>query len=82
MKFILKGLLTVGVTAMVLAGCTSTPQKSQTISTPHGQRIYIPEEKIGVRIENDIVITKNGFDDLMATIPVEVEEIEQLMNKK
>ncbi len=42
--------------------------------------IYIPEEKIGIRIENDILITENGIIDLMADIPVEVEEIEDLMN--
>ncbi|WP_338813476.1 aminopeptidase P family protein [Bernardetia sp. Wsw4-3y2] len=44
--------------------------------------IYIPKEKIGIRLENDIVITKNGYDDLMGNIPIEVEEIEDLMNKK
>jgi Xaa-Pro aminopeptidase len=44
--------------------------------------IYIPEEGIGVRLENNIVITKNGNFDLMKNIPVEVEEIEDLMNKK
>ncbi len=44
--------------------------------------IYIPEEGLGIRLENDIVITKNGYDDLMATIPIEVEEIEGLMNSK
>jgi Xaa-Pro aminopeptidase len=42
--------------------------------------IYIREEGIGVRIENDIVIRKNGVEDLMATIPIEMEEIESLMN--
>lgn len=42
--------------------------------------IYIREEGIGVRIENDIVITEDGPVDLMATIPVETEEIEDLMN--
>jgi Xaa-Pro aminopeptidase len=42
--------------------------------------IYIPEEKFGIRIENDILITENGVIDLMADIPVEVEEIEDLMN--
>lgn len=42
--------------------------------------IYIPEENIGVRIENDIVITNSGPVDLMANIPREVEEIEDLMN--
>lgn len=43
--------------------------------------IYIREEGIGVRIENDVVIRKNGVEDLMDDIPVEVEEIEDLMNK-
>ncbi|MBX7225972.1 MAG: aminopeptidase P N-terminal domain-containing protein [Chitinophagales bacterium] len=42
--------------------------------------IYIPQEGIGIRIENDILITENGQLDLMADIPLEVEEIEDLMN--
>jgi len=41
--------------------------------------IYIPEEKLGIRIENDILITDKGPQDLMSSIPVEVEEIEELM---
>lgn len=43
--------------------------------------IYIPEENLGIRIENDIVITETGFNDLMKNIPVEADEIEELMNK-
>ncbi len=43
--------------------------------------IYIKEEGLGVRIENNVVITKNGLVDLMKNIPVEAEEIEELMNK-
>lgn len=43
--------------------------------------IYIPEEGIGIRIENDIYIGENGNIDLMADIPIEVEEIEFLMQK-
>ena len=43
--------------------------------------IYINEEGIGIRIENDILITKNGPVDLTAGIPREAEEIEALMNK-
>jgi Xaa-Pro aminopeptidase len=43
--------------------------------------IYIPEESIGIRIENDILVTDNGPVDLMATIPIEVDEIEALMAK-
>jgi len=43
--------------------------------------IYIPEENLGIRLENDILVTANGPDDLMKNIPLEVEEIESLMNK-
>ena len=41
--------------------------------------IYIPEENLGIRIENNIVVTKNGQVDLFKDIPREVEEIEALM---
>ncbi len=44
--------------------------------------IYIPEESLGVRLENDILITDKGIIDLMADIPIEAEEIEYLMNRK
>ena len=43
--------------------------------------IYIKDEAIGIRIENDILITKDGPVDLTETIPREVDEIEDLMNK-
>jgi Xaa-Pro aminopeptidase len=43
--------------------------------------IYIQEEAIGVRIENDILITPKGPVDLTEAIPREAEEIEELMNK-
>lgn len=43
--------------------------------------IYIEEEKMGVRIENNFWITKTGNKDLMANIPITAEEIEQLMKK-
>jgi Xaa-Pro aminopeptidase len=42
--------------------------------------IYIPEEGFGIRIENDILITRDGNIDLMADIPVEAEHIEEIMN--
>src|SRR5271154_1488919 len=41
--------------------------------------IYIEEEQMGVRIENNLWITKNGNKDLMEKIPLTVEEIENLM---
>jgi Xaa-Pro aminopeptidase len=43
--------------------------------------IYIEEEKMGIRIENNFWITKNGNKDLMKNIPITVEEIEALMKK-
>ncbi len=41
--------------------------------------IYIREENLGIRLENNILITENGFIDLMENIPVEADEIEALM---
>ncbi|MBB6111211.1 Xaa-Pro aminopeptidase [Mucilaginibacter lappiensis] len=42
--------------------------------------IYIPEEGLGIRIENNILITEDGNRDLMANIPVEAAHIEEIMN--
>ena len=42
--------------------------------------IYILEEELGIRLENDILVTADGPKDLMKNIPIEVEEIENLMN--
>ncbi len=44
--------------------------------------IYIPEEKLGIRLENNIVVGETGNLDLMADIPVEPDEVEALMSKK
>ncbi len=43
--------------------------------------IYVPEENIGIRIENDILVTDKEPIDLMSSFPIEVEEIEELMKK-
>ncbi len=43
--------------------------------------IYIEEEQMGVRIENNVWITKSGNKDLMGRIPITVEEIEAQMKK-
>lgn len=43
--------------------------------------MYIAEEGIGIRIENDVVITEDGCIDLSKDIPVTVEEIEAIMAK-
>ena len=42
--------------------------------------IYNKEEKIGIRLENDILITNEGPVNLMKNIPIEIEEIEKMMN--
>jgi Xaa-Pro aminopeptidase len=41
--------------------------------------IYIPEEGFGIRLEDDIVVTPSGAVNLMQDIPIEAEEIEELM---
>jgi len=41
--------------------------------------IYILNEELGIRLENDILVTESGPDDLMKAIPIEAEEIEDLM---
>lgn len=43
--------------------------------------IYIREESLGVRLEDNILITKDGHRNLMRNIPIHAEEIEDLMNK-
>lgn len=43
--------------------------------------IYIPEENLGIRLEDDLVVQAKGAPkNLMATIPLEPEEIEDIMN--
>lgn len=45
--------------------------------------IYIPEEGFGIRLEDDVVIQEKGIPfNLMENIPIEVEEIEYIMNNK
>ena len=41
--------------------------------------LYISEEDIGIRIEDDILITENGSINLSIDIPKEIDEIEKLM---
>lgn len=43
--------------------------------------IYIPEENLGIRLEDDVVVQENGSPfNLMRNIPIEIEEVEELMN--
>jgi Xaa-Pro aminopeptidase len=43
--------------------------------------IYIKEENIGIRLENNVVLTDKGNTDLMQNIPIEIADIEKLMRK-
>lgn len=42
--------------------------------------IYILEENLGIRLEDNYIVTSEGYTNLMENIPIEVEEIEALMN--
>jgi Xaa-Pro aminopeptidase len=44
--------------------------------------IYIKEEGLAIRLENDVLITETGPVDLMRSIPIEADEIERLMNAR
>ena len=44
--------------------------------------IYLPKEGFGVRIENTVLVTENSQLDLMADIPIEADEIEDMMNRR
>ena len=63
-------------------GPLKTPMKANMVFTVE-PGIYIPEENFGVRIEDDVVIQEKGAPlNLMGEIPIEVEEIETLMNSR
>jgi Xaa-Pro aminopeptidase len=61
-------------------GTRTSPIKAGMVFTVE-PGIYIEQEQMGVRIENNVWITKNGNKDLMQNIPITVEEIESLMKK-
>jgi Xaa-Pro aminopeptidase len=44
--------------------------------------IYIPEKSLGVRIEDDILVTSDGYEVLTAAAPKEIEDIEALMQEE
>jgi Xaa-Pro aminopeptidase len=61
-------------------GTRTAPIKAGMVFTVE-PGIYIEEEKMGVRIENNLWITKSGNKDLFKSIPITAEEIEALMKK-
>ena len=60
-------------------GDTSTPMQPGMVFTCE-PGIYIREEGIGIRLENDVLVTTGNPDDLMKNIPIDYQEIESLMN--
>lgn len=44
--------------------------------------IYIPAEGLGIRLENNVLVTANGLEDLSASVPIEPDDIEALMARK
>ena len=61
-------------------GDANVPFASGTVLTVE-PGIYLPDEGFGIRLEDDIVVTKDGPKNLMAKIPIEADEIESIMNR-
>jgi len=61
-------------------GLTTLPFQSNWVLTVE-PGIYIPQEGFGIRLENVIVVQKGGNVDLMAEVPIEAEDVEELVRK-
>jgi len=59
-------------------GTKTEPLKAGMVLTVE-PGIYIEQEQLGVRIENNVWITKSGNKDLMANVPIEADDIEAIM---
>ena len=44
--------------------------------------MQIPDERIGIRLEDMILITENGYENLSASVPIEIEAIEATMRQR
>jgi Xaa-Pro aminopeptidase len=61
-------------------GILTEPMKANMVFTVE-PGIYIPDEGFGIRLEDDVVVQEKGEPfNLMRNIPIEVEEIEDIMN--
>ena len=62
-----------------LGGRNAILEEGNVITVEPG--IYIPEENLGVRIEDDVLVTKDGHRVLSHNIPKEISEIEEIRRK-
>jgi Xaa-Pro aminopeptidase len=69
----------IGLDTHDLGSWTNPIEENMVFTVEPG--IYIPEEGLGIRLEDDVVVQKNGNPiNLMKNIPIEADEIEELMN--
>lgn len=61
--------------------CAYDPELKEGMMLTVEPGLYIPEEKIGIRIEDDVILTKDGCINLSADIIKEVEDIEEFFAK-
>ena len=54
--------------------------KNSVITVEPG--LYIAEKDIGIRLENDVLITEKGCRNLSEAIAIETDEIEEIMSRK
>ncbi|PYS50949.1 MAG: hypothetical protein DMG13_19815 [Acidobacteria bacterium] len=62
------------------AGSTERPLEPNMVITVE-PGIYIPEEQLGIRIEDDVVVTPTGYR-ILSSFPKEIDEIEALVRKR
>ena len=63
-----------------LGGRNAVLEPGNVITVEPG--IYIPEEKLGVRIEDDVLVTEEGYCVLSQNIPKEISEIEEILRTR
>ncbi|HOA29001.1 MAG: aminopeptidase P N-terminal domain-containing protein [Candidatus Cloacimonetes bacterium] len=63
-----------------LGGRSATLEVGNVITVEPG--IYIPEERLGVRIEDDVLVTEEGYCVLSQNIPKEIAEIEEILKSR